>query len=279
LLGAAYGDLNRFADAAASYRQAVALEPRNAALAGDLTRAYYRLHDYDAMARTATLWTALAPSDPDAWDQLGLANQRRQNFKAAVPDYRRALRLMIAQSASQPRDPKGETAADIADESLDFANIYVALGDAANAQRLFDQARRYAALVPDGSPFAVMKERVRERTVEGLSGVVLARGSGMRLALERWTGPSLPGSLPSRYRYRLIAVAKPGTNVSLGTKGLRGGWIASFCQDRLCSPNSVSFVMPSDGVKTYEFQLVPPTAGAVPGRVWVGTQSNWVATE
>jgi len=278
LLGTAYGDLNRFADAAAAYRRALALEPENPELVGDLTRAYYRLHDYDAMARTATIWTALAPHDPDAWDQLGLANQRRQNFAAAVPAYRRTLTLMIAAAGSRPHDKDGKTVDDIADESLDFANVYVALGDAANAKRAFDQARRYASLIPSGSPLAVMKERVRERTLEGLSAVVLARGSGMRLALEPWTGPNLPGSVSSTYRYRLVAVAQPGTNVRLGTKGLHSGWIASFCQDRLCSPNSVTFVMPSEGVKTYEFQLVPPVTGAVAGRVWVGTGSYWVST-
>jgi hypothetical protein len=37
----------------------------------------------------------------------------------------------------------------------------------------------------------------------------------------------------------------------------------------LCSPKTVSFVAPPSGVKTYEFQLVPPSDGALPGKVAV----------
>ena len=88
---------------------------------------------------------------------------------------------MIDAAHGQPIGAKGETVADVADESLDLANVYVALGDAANAQRTFDQAQRYAALIPSGSSLATMKQRVRERTLEGMSGVALARGSGIRL--------------------------------------------------------------------------------------------------
>ncbi len=278
LVAGAYGDLNQFADAVRVYRQAAALAPRNVALIEGLTRSYYRLHDYDGMRQSAQTWTKLAPKNPDAWDQLGLAYQRSQDFHAAVAPYQRTLALMIDAAHGQPIGAKGETVADVADESLDLANVYVALGDAANAQRTFDQAQRYAALIPGGSSLATMKQRVRERTLEGMSGVALARGSGIRLALTPWTGANLPGSIASTYRYRLVAVAPSGTVVHLGTKGLREGWVSSFCQDRLCSPNSVTFTMPEEGLKTYEFQLVPPSAGAAPGRVWVGTQSTWVTT-
>ncbi|HEY1654035.1 MAG TPA: redoxin domain-containing protein [Candidatus Tumulicola sp.] len=277
-IAGAYGDLNQFADAVRVYRQAIALSPQNPALIEGLTLAYYRLHDYAGMRDTASTWTKLAPKNPDAWDQLGLAYQRSQDFHAAVVPYQRALALMIDQARGKPIGAKGEAVAEIADESLDLANVYVALGDSSNAQRIFEQARQYAARIPDGSSLAVLKTRVRERTLEGMSGVALARDSGVRLALTPWTGPGLPGSLGSSYRYRLVAVAPAGTVVHLGTKGLREGWVSSFCQDRLCSPNSVTFTMPGEGLKTYEFQLVPPSAGATPGRVWVGTQSTWVTT-
>ena len=278
LLAAAYGDLNQFADAVHAYQQAVALAPNNAALIGKLTTAYYRLHDYDGMRRSADAWTKLTPNDPDAWDSLGLALQRSQDFKGALPAYQRALTLMIAAAKSNPVGEDGKAVDEIANEYLDYANVYVALGDATNAQSAFQQARQYAALIPSNSRLAVMKQRVHERTLEGLSGTALAGGSGVRLALKAWTGQNLPGSLASTYRYRLVAVGPPGTTVHLGTKGLRSGWVSSFCQDRLCSPNSVTFTMPDDGMKTYEFQLVPPEAGASPGRVWVGTESTWVAT-
>jgi thiol-disulfide isomerase/thioredoxin/tetratricopeptide (TPR) repeat protein len=279
LLGAAYGDLNRYADAAGAYESALALRPSDPKSIEDVTLAYYRLHAYDDMVKSATAWTGAAPSDPDAWNYLGLAEQRRGSFTSAAAAYRTSLALAIAKVRAHPPGKDGAAYADIADESLDVANVYVALGDASNAARAFEQARRYASLVPDASPQAVMKQTVRDRTTEGMSAVALARGSGTRVALTPWTGAGLPGSLASKYQYRLVAVAPPGTAVRLGTKGVRSGWIASFCQDRLCSPNTVSFAMPSDGVKTFEFQLVPPSPGALPGRVWVGTGSNWVATQ
>jgi peroxiredoxin len=273
------GDINRFADAIAAHERALALEPNDPKIAGGLTQAYYRLHDYPAMAGAAAAWTKLAPHDADAWDQLGLANQRQQKFEAAIPAYRKALDLLIADAKKQPIGTDGDAVAAVADESLDFANLYVALGDSKGAQAAFDRAQRYAALIPSGSPNAVMKDRVRQRAIEGLSGASLARGSGTRLALAPWQGANLPGSAASTFRYRLVAVAPAGTQVSLGTKGLARDWIASFCQDRLCSPNSVTFTMPPEGVKTYEFQLVPPAPGLKPGRVLVGAAgSNWVST-
>jgi len=278
-LGAAYADLNRFADAARVDMAALAISPHDPKLVAGLTTAYYRLHDYDAMAKTAAQWTAIAPNDPDGWDQLGLANQRRKTFAAAVPAYQKALALMIADAGKKPIGKDGEAVADVADESLDFADVYVSLGDAKDAQRTFDQAQAYAKKIPDASPYAALKKRVPERKTEGMMGVELAKGGHTALALANWTGANLPGSVLSTYRYRLVAVAPPGKSVTLTTRGLKSGWIASFCQDRLCSPGSVTFTMPPEGMKTYEFQLVPPSPKAVPGPVAVGAaDSNWVTT-
>jgi peroxiredoxin/tetratricopeptide (TPR) repeat protein len=279
LQAAAYGDLNRFADAAEVRKKALALEPNDPKMLAGLTTAYYRLHDYSSMADTATAWTKVAPNDADAWDQLGLANQRRQQFAAAIPAYQHALALLIAEAKKTPVGKDGDAVTAVADESLDFANLYVALGDATSAQQAFAQARRYAAMIPSSGANAAMKERVAERTIEGLSGASLAHGSGTRLALTSWAGADLPGSTASTFRYRLVTVAPAGTAVTLGTKGLQRDWIASFCQDRLCSPNTVTFTMPAEGVKVYEFQLVPPGPGLKPGRVQVGAgDSNWVST-
>ena len=114
---------------------------------------------------------------------------------------------------------------------------------------------------------------------EGLAAASLAGGSATRVALAPWVGADLPGSAASTIRYRLVAVAPAGSAVSLDTKGLKPGWVASFCQDRICSPNRVAFTMPPDGVKTYEFQLIPPGPGAAPGRILIGANdANWVST-
>jgi hypothetical protein len=59
-------------------------------------------------------------------------------------------------------------------------------------------------------------------------------------------------------------------------QGLAKTWVASFCADGLCSPQTVTFNVPSAGVKTYEFQLVPPHAGATPGNVAVSVDGGAV---
>jgi hypothetical protein len=73
--------------------------------------------------------------------------------------------------------------------------------------------------------------------------------------------------LASTLKYRLIVAAPSEETVTLRAQGLRPDWIASFCADGLCSPQTVSFKSPPTGVKTYEFQLVPPHDGDRPGKI------------
>lgn len=268
-LATAHADQNRFADSAKEYRDALLLKPGDPALTFALSRAYYRLHDYSAMATTALAYVKMKPADPDGYDELGLAYQRSRRFAEAVAPYKKCVALMIAQANALPAAKRGDAYGLIADESLDFGNVYVSLGDRADAQRTFDSAMRFAAMVPPGSRYAAMRDRTPERAAEGMAAVALAHGSGTALALSKWTGPDLPGSLKSTYKYRLIVVAKASKNVTLAAQGVRSGWVASFCADGLCSPKTVSFVEPPSGVKTYEFQLVPPSDGAVRGKVAV----------
>lgn len=269
LLATAYADLNRFADSAQAYRDALAIKPHDAALVYSLSRAYYRLHDYEAMAVTAREYVTLKPEDPDGYDELGLAYQRSRRFAEAVAPYRKCVALMIAQAKPLPASKRGDAYGLIADESLDLGDVYVSLGDRVGAQRTFEGAMRYAAMVPPKSRYAAMRDRTPERASEGMAAVALAHGSGTALSLSKWTGPDLPGSLASTYKYRLIVVAPASKSVTLAAQGLRSGWVASFCADGLCSPKTVSFVEPPSGVKTYEFQLVPPADGALPGKVAV----------
>jgi cytochrome c biogenesis protein CcmG, thiol:disulfide interchange protein DsbE len=270
-LAQGYGDLNRYADAARVLNGALTGKPHDVLLIARLANAYYRLHDYDAMAATSLTWTKLAPGDPDAWDSLGLAYQRSRRFARAAPAYRKAVDLLI-----ETHHP----ARDIADESLDYASVYVALGDAPNAQKAFALAQRYADRIPPHGPGASLRTIVPQRTVEGLTAVAFARDTGTHVTLAKWNGANLPGSLGNAsYRYRLVATAPAGTTVQLAVRGVQQGWIASFCQDRLCSPNHVTFTMPEDGVRSYEFQLVPPDAAAKFAPVSVGSpSSNWATT-
>ncbi|MGH7709246.1 MAG: hypothetical protein ACREM6_15215, partial [Vulcanimicrobiaceae bacterium] len=168
--------------------------------------------------------------------------------------------------------------ANVADASLDLADVYVALGDAPGAGRAFAQAVAFADRLDPKGTYGGFRRIAHERAQEGAIAVRLVRPDGKTaLSVAPWTGPDLPGSLPSTLKYRLIVAARPSATVKLHALGLRSGWIASFCADGLCSPNRVSITMPASGVKTYEFQLVPPGStrafGSVKVRSADGTQA------
>jgi tetratricopeptide (TPR) repeat protein len=274
LIARGSGALNGWAGAAHAYRQALALAPGDAELVAALSRAYYRLHSYDEMIAQAERYTRLKPGDGDGWSDLGLAFQRARRFERAAPAYEKSLALLVAEAR---RKPSQEAYSDVADTSLDAANVYVALGDAAGARRAFALANAYGDELAPGGPYATLKRNVKERTQEGLVAVALAGGYAKPVvSVMPWTGPDLPGSLASTLKYRLIVAAPADATVTLRARGLRPAWVASFCADGLCSPQTVSFKSPASGVKTYEFQLVPPRDGARPGSVAIavggGTQ-------
>ncbi len=265
VLARGLGDLNRWDEVARTDRAALALTPDDPKLIAALSRAYYRLHDYPQMIAQARRYTALRPRDGDGWADLGLAFQRTRRFAAAVGPYSKALTLLAGDAA---RKPSQDALADVADTALDAANVYVSLGDQTGARKTFAQANAYGDRLNAGGTYAGLKRNVKERTQEGLVAVALARGSDKPVvSVMKWTGPDLPGSLASTLKYRLIVAAPADATVTLHARGLRPDWVASFCADGLCSPQTVSFKSPAAGVKTYEFQLVPPRAGDRPGNV------------
>jgi len=259
------GDLGRFADAVQAYQSAIALAPADAGLIASLGRAYYRLHDYAQALAQAQRYTELKPNDGDGWSDLGLEEQRVGKFHDAVAPYEKSLALL---RAAARKTPTQDAIADVADTSLDLADVYVSLGDEAGAKRTFAQANAYGDRLAANGEYKRLKRNVKERTQEGLIAVALAGGSGKPVvSIAPWTGPDLPGSVASTLKYRLIVAAPANTAVTLRATGLRPAWVASFCTDGLCSPQQVSYASPASGVKTYEFQLIPPQNGAKPGRV------------
>jgi len=272
LLAHGQGDLNRWADAAQTDRAALG----DPSLIAMLSRAYYRLHDYPAMIEQAKRYIALRPNDGAGWSDLGLAYQRTQRFASAVPAYVRSLALLRAAAAKAPTQ---DHIAGVADTSLDLANVYVSLGNVKSTRATFAQANAYGDRLDPKGRYAELKRNVKERTQEGLIAVALAGGNGKPvLTIARWTGPDLPGSVVSTLKYRLIVAAAGDSAVTLHANGLARDWIGSFCADGLCSPQHVSFRTPATGVKTYEFQLVPPAPGTRPGTVTISAAGGNTVT-
>ena len=58
-------------------------------------------------------------------------------------------------------------------------------------------------------------------------------------------------------KYRLAVSGRTGSRVALAAHGLPSGWIGSFCSDRFCAPFRSTVVVPAEGVKIVEFQVVP----------------------
>ena len=269
LVGRGYGNLGDWPAALRAYRSALTFSPNAPDLVRSLARVSYRLHDYAGMVVDAKRYTHLRPHDGDGWSELGLAYQRCGRFRDAVPAYATSLALLRAAARATPTQ---DAIADVADTSLDLADVYVSLGDAAGTQRTFAQANAYADRLTPRGEYADLERNVKERTQEGLVAVALSNGrSGGKtvLSIAPWSGPDLPGSVASTLKYRLIVVAPANAGVTLRATGLRPDWIASFCTDGLCSPQTVTFATPATGIKTYELQLVPPRGGEQPGNVTI----------
>jgi tetratricopeptide (TPR) repeat protein/thiol-disulfide isomerase/thioredoxin len=264
-----YGDLGQWSDAATAYRAAIAIAPDDADLVAALGRALYRLFDYDGMIAQQQRYVQLKPNDGDGWSDLGLAYQRTGRFHDAVAPYEKSLALLRADARAHPTQ---DAIADVADTSLDLADVYVSLGDAAGAKRTFAQANAYGDRLDPKGRYTRLKRNVKERTQEGLVAVALATGGAHGkpvVSIAKWSGPDLPGSVASTIKYRLIVAAPANSPVTLRAVGLRPDWIASFCTAGMCAPQTVSFASPASGVKTYELQLIPPQTGQNPGHVGI----------
>lgn len=257
-------DLGRYAAAVAVERIALSRRPTDPQTLDALIDAYYRSRDFAAMERAGRHAVALVPHDPDLWADLGLAEERLRNFGSAARDDATSLALRKAQAARQAGQ---STLAAIADGSLDLAAVDVERGDASGARAAYRDAAAFAQRL-DPKRYAALRRNVVERTQEGTIALALVRDDGRTaLSVAPWTGPDLPGSLTATRKYRLVVAAAPGRPVRLRAIGLAQHWIASFCADGLCAPQAVTVRTPPSGIKTYEFQLVPPDAGGAPGAV------------
>jgi len=76
------------------------------------------------------------------------------------------------------------------------------------------------------------------------------------LAIEPWHGPDLPTATHANAKYQLTISGAPNTTVHLRATGIANGWIAAFCNTRVCSPESVDQTIPQSGRATLQFELI-----------------------
>ena len=82
------------------------------------------------------------------------------------------------------------------------------------------------------------------------------------MGISPWSGTDLPTATEAAAKYRLTVSGKPGTTVHLNTSGVAQGWIAAFCDMRVCSPTQVSEVIPKSGSIVVQFELIRETDDA-----------------
>jgi hypothetical protein len=82
------------------------------------------------------------------------------------------------------------------------------------------------------------------------------------MGLTPWTGNDLPTATQAAAKYRLTISGKPGSTVHLNTSDVATGWIAAFCDTKVCSPTQLTTVIPKSGSVVVQFELIRETDNA-----------------
>ncbi len=245
-------------DAFAAYQRGLAVAPNDADLLNGYAAALHVTGD-DAAATDAYAKAAHADPNVDAFVSLGVSAGDAKRFSDASVAFAQAIGRARAAVDAKPKDSKAIRK--LAWAYLYQGRMYVKAGDAAKARGAFAQTTAWTSKLPKtDSRYAMYLEEAQEATV----ALDTTRPAGKTaLSLAPWTGPDLPGSVSSTYKYRLVVAGTPGKTVALAAGGLPKRWVASFCSDRQCTPFRTTIALPASGVKVIEFQIIPQAA--VPG--------------
>ncbi|MEA2785248.1 MAG: hypothetical protein QOF71_1352 [Candidatus Eremiobacteraeota bacterium] len=255
--------LGKWSEADAAYEEALKHAPNDVdAMSG---QAYAVAHLGDD-ARVASIDARIAEHSQtySSYVSLGRVQAKAGNIAAAEQSFDKALTL-----AAKP--------AQLAWTNLYYGRTEAAAGNRDKARAAFARAATAAQQIAVNDP---RRDWYVEQAQEGTVALDVARGSHAALSLAPWTGPDLPGSIASTFKYRLVVTGAAGTKITLAASGLPQRWIGSFCTDRVCAPFRTSVVVPADGVKVVEFQVVPTTEhkGPVNARIDATSGGRTVAT-
>jgi peroxiredoxin len=262
LKGDAARDREQYAGALDAYRAVLDIDPKNTSAWEGVAFVSARLEHHDDEIAAERKLVALQPDKVEPLVDLGLTYGKVSRFDEAYATFEQAVVL-----AKRHVDAKPGAAAlvrRLAWVHLYFGRTYAKGGEPAKARVQFEQLMAWTQKLPanDERHDMYLEEGQEAIVALGLS----APSSVASVSLAPWTGAELPGSIPNTIKYRLIVAGASGKNVALRAAGVPKGWVASFCSDRVCAPFRVSVAIPESGVKVIEFQLVPPTAKAAPGK-------------
>ena len=256
--------LGKWADADAAYAEALKHAPGDKDALSGQAYAVLQLGDH---ARVVAIDAQIAERAPSyaAYVALGRALATAGHVPLAEQSFERALTL----AAGNPSR--------VAWTNLYYGRTEARVGRRGQARAAFARAAAAAVQITAGDP---RREWYAEQAQEAAVALDVARGASAALSLAPWTGPDLPGSIDSTAKYRLVVTGRPGATMKLSVAGLPQRWIGSFCTDRVCAPFRTSLIVPPDGVKVVEFQVVPTTEhkGPVNLRIDAVTGGRRVAT-
>ena len=253
-------DREDWREAGQAYAAVLAIAPQDGNALAGLARASSRLGDNDAAIDALTKLVALDPTEIGNYVELAHAQTKAGKQDDANATFVKAIAAAERALAADPHKARNV-------RMLAYAHLYSGRNAAANGDRTaaradFDQTSRLATALPAND---VRHDMYLEEAQEAIVALGLSAQKGLSVSLAPWTGPDLPGSLASTYKYRLAVAGDAGRNVSLVASDVPKHWIASFCSDSTCAPFRTSFALPASGIKLVEFQLVPPgKAGATP---------------
>jgi peroxiredoxin len=258
LRGDAASALGKWRDADSAYADALVHAPGDAdALSG---QAYATSHLGDD-ARVAAIDAQIAERAPSygSYTSLGRALAKSGNVPAAEQAFDKALALAARKPAA------------LAWTNLYYGRMETAANNRDKARAAFGRAATAAEQIEKTNP---RREWYLEQAQEATVALDVVPGARPALSLAPWTGPDLPGSIASTYKYRLVLTGAPGAKVTLAAAGLPRRWVGSFCTDRVCAPFRTTVVVPAAGVKIVEFQVVPTTAHNGPANVRIDATSG-----
>jgi hypothetical protein len=82
------------------------------------------------------------------------------------------------------------------------------------------------------------------------------------IMISPWNGAYLPTVTESAATYRLTLRGKPNSTIRLSASDIAPGWIAAFCDHRICSPMQVEERIPKSGELVIAFELIRETDDA-----------------
>jgi peroxiredoxin len=246
-------------EALAAYRRGLDLSPSDVDLLGGYAAALHAAGD-DAAATDAYARIAAVQPSVDAFVDLGVSAGTAKRFDDATVAFAQAIGRARAAVLAKPGNAKALRK--LAWAYLYEGRMFVKAGNPAKARGAFAQTAAWTAKLPKtDARYAMYLEEAQEATVALDVGHPDGRTA---LSLAPWTGPDLPGSVTSTYKYRLVVAGAPGKTVALNASGLPKHWVASFCSDRQCAPFRTTVALPASGVKVIEFQVIPQSRAAAP---------------